>query len=250
MPGEATGGGTLSAAAEFPGRQDDSTHRLARLAVLLAGVAGYVDAVGYVTLSGLFVSFMSGNTSSTGLALGQGHWDKAARAALPIPLFVLGVLAGALLLRASRRGVSLVLGTAAASLALFGVLGARWLGEDARLTPGWTWSILDALLVLPMGMQNAALRQVGGQSVGLTYVTGTLAALGENLAALLTRQGASGAAHNVRLLAGLWLGFALGATLGSLAVHRWFLWALAPPLLVLLAVAGQSARRPFVQPPS
>ena len=40
----------------------------ARLAYTLAGVSGYVDGVGATLLAGLFVSFMSGNTTSAGLA--------------------------------------------------------------------------------------------------------------------------------------------------------------------------------------
>ena len=33
------------------------------MAVLLAALAGYVDSIGFLQLGGLFVSFMSGNTT-------------------------------------------------------------------------------------------------------------------------------------------------------------------------------------------
>ncbi|MEC8456884.1 MAG: DUF1275 family protein, partial [Pseudomonadota bacterium] len=34
-----------------------------RLALLLAGLAGYVDSLGFLHLGGVFVSFMSGNST-------------------------------------------------------------------------------------------------------------------------------------------------------------------------------------------
>ena len=43
------------------------------LAGLLAALAGMVDAIGYLHLSGLFVSFMGGN--STGVLLAQVELD-------------------------------------------------------------------------------------------------------------------------------------------------------------------------------
>ncbi|WP_052352005.1 YoaK family protein [Deinococcus pimensis] len=212
------------------------------LALLLASVAGYVDAVGFVTLSGLFVSFMSGNTSTTGVLLGQGQWRAGAQAALPIPLFVLGVLLGALITRSSRRGPALTLITAALLLLGFLIASSFWSSPTER-HDGWTWAVMVALLVLPMGMQNAALRRVGSQSVGLTYVTGTLAALGEHLAAWLTRQDHA-ATSDARLVASLWCCFAGGAILGSYVAHHWTSWALVLPMLALTGAARYMALHP------
>jgi uncharacterized membrane protein YoaK (UPF0700 family) len=76
------------------------------LAVLLAWVAGFVDAVGYLSLSHLFLAHMSGNSAAMGAYFGQGRWGAAFHRAFPIPMFVLGVAAGAALNEAaSRRGV-------------------------------------------------------------------------------------------------------------------------------------------------
>lgn len=38
-------------------------------------VAGFVDAVGYAHLGGLFLSFMSGNSTRFGLRIAQGQWS-------------------------------------------------------------------------------------------------------------------------------------------------------------------------------
>lgn len=44
-------------------------HRRRRLAVALAGLAGFVDAIRTISAGGFFVSFMSGNTTRLGVAL-------------------------------------------------------------------------------------------------------------------------------------------------------------------------------------
>jgi len=49
------------------------------LAGLLAGLAGMVDAIGYLHLSGLFISFMSGNSTQLAAALGKGSSRRPAR---------------------------------------------------------------------------------------------------------------------------------------------------------------------------
>jgi uncharacterized membrane protein YoaK (UPF0700 family) len=60
------------------------------LAVMLAALAGMVDVIGYLHLSGLLVSFMSGNSTQLAAALGKGDLAGAATIAELIALFVLG----------------------------------------------------------------------------------------------------------------------------------------------------------------
>jgi hypothetical protein len=50
--------------------------RTSRFAAALSATAGFVDAVGWLTSGGLFVSFMSGNVTKLGLGL-AGHLDNA-----------------------------------------------------------------------------------------------------------------------------------------------------------------------------
>ena len=72
------------------------------LAVSLSGLAGYVDALGFLKLGGYFVSFMSGNSTQVGVDIIQkGPW-------LPLGLiigFVAGVIGGSWVgrLAGSRR---------------------------------------------------------------------------------------------------------------------------------------------------
>jgi uncharacterized membrane protein YoaK (UPF0700 family) len=56
----------------------------------LAWVAGYVDAVGFLTLAGLFTAHMSGNTARLGVFVGDGDWRFAAQRLVPILFFTSG----------------------------------------------------------------------------------------------------------------------------------------------------------------
>ena len=53
-----------------------------RFAVALAALAGCVDAIGFLSANGYFVSFMSGNTTRLGVALGTAPWHALAPAQL------------------------------------------------------------------------------------------------------------------------------------------------------------------------
>src|SRR5216683_1717023 len=50
------------------------------LACALSALAGYVDGIGFLHLGGLFVSFMSGNSTRMGVSLAEGHWSSASEA--------------------------------------------------------------------------------------------------------------------------------------------------------------------------
>lgn len=61
-----------------------------RLAICLAALAEFVDAIGFLKSGGLFVSFMSGNSTRMAIGLAEATRLGVAAAAL-IALFVLGV---------------------------------------------------------------------------------------------------------------------------------------------------------------
>ena len=74
----------------------DSRRNVA-LACALSALAGYVDGIGFLHLGGLFVSFMSGNSTRMGVSLAQGQWSNALEALGLIALFVAGAAAGSLI---------------------------------------------------------------------------------------------------------------------------------------------------------
>jgi uncharacterized membrane protein YoaK (UPF0700 family) len=178
------------------------------LALLLAALAGWVDAAGLRGAGGVFLSFMSGNTTDLAVSLTHQNWLQAGVIATVIVLFVLGVAAGEIVEPwGGRRGQSLVLGVEAILLA-----GGALLHAPGSHTPA---AIGLLPLVFAMGLQNATMHRAGGISVGLTYVTGTLVQIGRNLAAMAHHQ------RDFRRLGqylALWCSLAIGAGAGSLAL--------------------------------
>src|SRR3546814_743797 len=63
-------------------------------AVLLAVLAGFVDAIAYISLGGFFASFMSGNTTRLGVGLATGTAADAWNAGELILAFLFGVEIG------------------------------------------------------------------------------------------------------------------------------------------------------------
>ena len=175
------------------------------LATALTALAGYVDAIGFVQLGGTFVSFMSGNTTRLGTALGSAHSGKAVTVAGVIGLFVSGVIAGHLLRRAAKGFEhTAVLAFVTALLVLAGVL------FDAGFAIG-----VAIASTFAMGAQNATFERNGEMAVGLTFISSTLVKLGDHVATALTGGPTFGWVPPLLR----WCGFAGGAVLGSLALR-------------------------------
>jgi len=163
----------------------------------LVALAGYVDAVGYLRFQGVFVSFMSGNTTSLGVAVASEDAGRAGELAEVLGLFVAGVVGGSVLHRwAGHWGNSLILALIAALLGL------------AYAAP----AVAIASLVLAMGALNASVHQVGRVKVSLTFVTGTLVRFGTGLADWLSGQAP---AQDWLWPITLWLAFLAGALGGA-----------------------------------
>lgn len=205
------------------------------LAICLALIAGYVDAYG-LCVFGTYVSFMSGNTTQTGILIGQRNPLAALPALLAIAFFVAGSFAGTWLTHSRLRQSRQI---------LFGVVGALLAATIGVMQPG----SLDAktgivTLSLAMGMMNNTLSRVGSEGVSLTFVTGDLNRVGSHLALAVKRaplQDAQGPwdthLRRARLLASVWAGFLTGAVLSGAASSYFGVWILLPPILILLALA-------------
>src|SRR5579884_946061 len=76
---------------------------LAIIALVMSAVAGYIDAVGYLTLVHIYVANMSGNSVALGAALGRLHWREAAYRGFPVLMFLAGLMAGGVIIEIGRR---------------------------------------------------------------------------------------------------------------------------------------------------
>jgi len=204
------------------------------LACALSALAGYVDGIGVLHLRGLFVSFMSGNSTRLGVSLAEGRWSNAAAALGLIALFVTGAAGGSLI----------VLGRGANRQPWVLLVEASLLTVAALCYTVGLSNASVAAMVLAMGLENAVFQIEGGAGLGLTYVTGALVKVGQLLAAALT--GGPGWAWLPNLL--LWAALVTGAVCGASAYHWinlaaiWFAAGAALALSAMVAATAQSAR--------
>ncbi len=207
-------------------RSDDYTRLVA---VLLAALAGFVDAIGFIHSQGFFVSFMSGN--STRLGVGTVHGGSLALMGLVvIAAFVIGVAAGTYVSRAmtsaGRRSAVMLLVTLMLALGAVGMSG-----EASTL-------VTLGLIAAAMGSANVVLESGGEVRIGVTYMTGALVRIGQGLGDLL--DGRRDMAW-LRWLP-LWIALVAGASAGALAMQKlgasalWLAAALSAALTVLLRV--------------
>ena len=122
------------------------------LACALSGLASYVDGIGFLHLGGLFVSFMSGNSTRMGVNIAEGRFQSAAEAFGLIALFVVGAAAGSLIVLGQSRQAQ----------------GRVLLAETLLLVAGGLFHVFDlddfaiAAIVLAMGLENAVFQIEGG----------------------------------------------------------------------------------------
>ncbi|MBI1407430.1 MAG: DUF1275 domain-containing protein [Caulobacter sp.] len=200
---------------------------LQAVAIVLACLAGFIDAVAFLDVGGFFVSFMSGNSTRLGVGLATHPYAAMIAGAL-ILAFVLGVMTGSLagaLAGAHRRPA--VLAVVAALLGLSLLL-------HLNLGPGWKLTC-SLPLALAMGAVNATFERNGEVSFGVTYMTGALVKLGQRLFQALS--GGAPLGWLPHLL--LWAGLASGAWAGAWTYSQFGYLALAAAvgLVAVLTVA-------------
>ena len=208
------------------------SHRNIALACALSALAGYVDAIGFLHLGGLFVSFMSGNSTRLGVSLADGQWETAAGAFGLIVLFVVGAAGGSLLVLG--RGLHRQPWVLFAETLLLAIAALAY----ALRQP----TVAIAAIVLAMGLENAVFQIHGGAGLGLTYVTGALVKVGQLLADALMGGPRFGFLPNLLL----WAALVFGSLCGALVYH-WMnlgaIWFAAAFALALGAIVAASVHR-------
>lgn len=195
------------------------------VAISLAGLAGYVDALAFIELKGFFVSFMSGNSTRMGVGVIEHRADWQTALALVIA-FGCGVVLGSLAGRKVRRRRAATLITMIA--ALLGLAAATMSLDGSR-------NVAVALMAIAMGAVNAVYEKDGEVKFGLTYMTGAIVKLGQHVAAFLAGEKVEGSIS----YALLWGGLVGGAALAAFTHPHWGLgglWAAAGFALLLAAV--------------
>jgi uncharacterized membrane protein YoaK (UPF0700 family) len=213
------------------------------MATLLAGVAGWVDALGFFALAGVFTAHLTGNLVLIGQELirtENGFLPKL----LVFPAFFAGVALAALLHahrksrgRSSVRALLLAEAVAVVAFMLAGhVAGPVKEGEDM----GTLALVAVVLGAMAMGVQNAegrlALRELGSTAVMTSNITQVML---DVVTASRTRgpeqqRSIKRARRQVLPVAA----FSLGAILAAYAFLAFGFWGLVPPIVALLALAA------------
>ncbi|HEX3570771.1 MAG TPA: YoaK family protein [Acidobacteriaceae bacterium] len=203
------------------------------VALLLAAVAGQLDALVYLNHGRVFATAMTGNTVLLGVALLSHDASNVLHHAAPILAFVVGAvaarwLAGAAGVRAHRLALIFEMVTVAA----------------AGLLPGsFPQTALVACIAFVSAVQVESFRRIGPFSYNSTYVTGDLRGMAEGLAGMLMAQPDLASRRRARLqfrdLGLVWVCFLGGAVCGAFIArplgNRGF-WLALPLLAIALAL--------------
>ena len=190
-------------------------------ATILTIIAGIADAVGYITMGGVFAANMTGNTVLAGIAAAQRNYTDAWHHLAPLLAFFAGAMLSRLLLRLSHKPTTGLLVVAG----LLTIVGFLTLDREVAVL----------IVALAMGVQASAITHFGGSAVSTVVVTSTLARTAD---ALLDRLWAGEkkqlpAVTNLPLLGFTWMGYLVGAVAGTL-----LLGVMPYPLLVPVALLG------------
>lgn len=169
---------------------------------MLAYLARFVGAIGFITLGGFFVSFMSGNSTRVAVGLVR-DMPAALVAGFLVMSFVLDVNAGTCLASRTTRDRKPVVPARVTGL----------LAAAASLSSVASHLSVAMLLGAAMGAENAVFQRNVEVSIGVTYMTGARVKLGQHAAAALM----GGPKRNWVLYLILWVG---GACLGAFAFGR------------------------------
>jgi uncharacterized membrane protein YoaK (UPF0700 family) len=190
------------------------------LVALLSILAGMTDAIGFLS-TGDYVSFMSGNTTRLAIGLGNEQLATMFRLALALLTFVIGNALGVVIVRVcGRRASPLLL-----------IIGLIMCGT--ALAPPNHWTVLLSA-ILSMGMLNAAVEQVSGIAIGLTYITGALSRMGRGLGRWV--MGEPSGQWLPQLIP--WLGMFAGAVAGAMLHTGFGPDAMAAAGILAFMVAG------------
>jgi uncharacterized membrane protein YoaK (UPF0700 family) len=190
-------------------------------ATILTVIAGIADAVGYITMGGVFAANMTGNTVLAGIAAAQRDYTDAWHHLAPLLAFFMGAMLSRLLLRLTHKPTAGLLVEAA----LLAIVGFLTLDREVAVM----------IVAVAMGVQASAITHFAGSAVSTVVVTSTLARTADALLDRLwpgeTKQ--LPAVANMPLLGLTWMGYLVGAVTGAL------LLAVMPyPLLVPVALLG------------
>lgn len=168
---ESTGLSAASAASAASGSRDKVR------VILLSGVAGFIDAAGFLALAGLFPAHITGELVTEALALSSDQPSTGPSRLWMPPVFVLAVAVAAVVARFQRKAhrapLPALLLLVAVGLASFAISGGVLLAFPQAGGGLVSW-LSGCCAVAAMGFQNALMRASMNGSAPTTFMTGNL----------------------------------------------------------------------------
>lgn len=224
----------------------------AAVALGLTFAAGCVDITGYLALYHIFTAHMTGTTVHLGENLITRNWPEAAIAGSVLLAFVLGSIAGRVVIeigarRAVRRIASITPAIEALLLVGFVIGFGQFHAQRPPSVSTVAW--LLAMLAAAMGIQTATLTRIGPLTVHTTFVTGMINKFAQLLSHVafdsydLFRWGDHASpelrarktkkARETLFIFSIWCLYFAGAVVGTLLYLHWKVRALTLPMALL-----------------
>jgi len=214
----------------------------------LAGLAGYVDTLGFVALFGLFTAHVTGNFVLIGSELARPSHGVLLIKFLAFPAFIAGVVIARLLTVAlERRGRPTAAYVMSAQwLLLTGFMVAGVMASPIIANTDTPWALVAGMLgAASMGIHNASSKLQFPQLTPTTVMTGNVTQLVIDLVDIA--RGDAPPAVRARCSKFFWpvVTFGAGAIGGAFAYVRFGFWGLLLPMAVLLyLISRQPLRAP------
>jgi len=242
-----------------------SFHQKSKLAISLSWIGGYTNAV-MVAVCGMFVSNMTGSSTSFGMDLAHGQFGLAGLFAFLIGCFFVGALASGVMTELARRGGrrSKYVVPMAIEGAILSVLAIAVQQHHAEPLGTLAWHVLSGLACFAMGLQNATVTEISGAVIRTTHLTGVITDIGletvrvslwafdqlrsgqprriARVARIATREPG---VLRLALLASIFGSFIFGTVMGALAYVFIPSGAMLPPVLFILTIILMDWRKPI-----
>jgi uncharacterized membrane protein YoaK (UPF0700 family) len=239
-----------------------SVTQQSRLAITLAWIAGYTNAVTLLTCHTV-TSHASGTTSNFGIELASQQWALAGFSFFLLFTFVLGAILSGLLTECGRRQrweSIYVLPMGLQGLLLAGFALCIEFVALPDLSQGAYLLLATGLASSAMGLQNATITRISSGVVRTTHVTGVLTDLGLESAHYLLHKidlfqgkspnplgGPVPTGERLLLLLSIVGSFAFGAALGTAGFEAFPRFAMFPPVLFLGWIIIQDLLKPIAE---
>jgi Predicted membrane protein len=187
-------------------------------------VAGIADAIGYVTMGGVFAANMTGNTVLAGIDIAKGNHLGAWNHLTPLVAFFPGAMLARVMLRLLKSPVAGILLEAA----IIAVVGFLPVGEQNAVM----------IVAFAMGLQASTITSFAGHAVSTVVVTSTLARTADAAVDRIWPRSEAPlpSATNTWLLTLTWTGYLVGAVIGGLLLPAMAYPLLVPAALLVLAL--------------